>query len=78
MDAPNESSILDCRYAAEKLTALLQALGEVSEQTSDLHRQLGAEGVYALTSELLPHAIEMGQQLIKDLRALEHLDGGRT
>jgi hypothetical protein len=74
MAALAESSIFDCRYAAEKLTAVLAALDEASERTSDLHRQLGAEGVYALQSELLPHAIKMGLQLIADLRQLEGLE----
>jgi hypothetical protein len=72
------TSIFDCRYAAEKLTAVLQALDEAHEQTTELHDRLGAEGFYALTSELLPHAIEMGQELVKDLRRLEGEEDRRS
>jgi hypothetical protein len=73
-----QADMFDCRYTAERLTAVLAALGEASERTSDLHRQLGTEGVYALTSELLPHAIAMGERLAADLRQLEGADGGRA
>jgi hypothetical protein len=71
------ASVFDCRYGAEKLTAVLQALDEAAERTSNLHSRLGTDGVYALISELLPHAIQLGHQLTADLRQLEGEGGGR-
>ncbi len=67
-------SIEDCRWLAERLTAVLAAIDEAAGRTTDLHRQLGAEGVYALTSELLPHAIGMGRELSSHLCRLAGLE----
>jgi hypothetical protein len=69
-DACNDLTLI-FGYAVQRLTSVLQALDEASEQAAELHGRIGTEGVYAFQSELLPHAIRMGQELVKDLRRLE-------